>query len=147
MEFSREAYWSGLPFPSPGDFPDPGIEPGSPSLQADALPPELLGNPKTSPGWTYFRHTVHKIPSHYPKYSNQIRFSTSTLVQLHFLNSEPYIKPCEIFLDPGRWLSGKESACQRRRCRRPGFDPWIEKIPWRRKWQPILVFLPLESHG
>ena len=35
MEFSRQEYWSGLPFPSPGDLPDPGIEPGSPSLQAD----------------------------------------------------------------------------------------------------------------
>ena len=32
MEFSRKEYWSGLPFPSPGDFPDPGIKPGSPSL-------------------------------------------------------------------------------------------------------------------
>ena len=42
-EFSRQEYWSGLPFPSPGDRPDPGIEPGSPTLQADALlskPPE-----------------------------------------------------------------------------------------------------------
>ena len=37
MEFSRQEYWSGLPFPSPGDLPDPGIEPGSPALQADAL--------------------------------------------------------------------------------------------------------------
>ena len=34
--FSRQAYWSGLPFPSPGDLPDPGIEPGSPALQADS---------------------------------------------------------------------------------------------------------------
>ena len=38
MEFSRQGYWSGLPFPSPGDLPDPGIEPGSPALQADSLP-------------------------------------------------------------------------------------------------------------
>ena len=37
------------------------------------------------------------------------------------------------------WLGGKESACQ---CRRPGFDPWVRKIPWRRKWQPTPVFLP-----
>ena len=36
MEFSRQAYWSGLPFPSPGDLPDPGIEPEYPALQADA---------------------------------------------------------------------------------------------------------------
>ena len=42
MEFSRQEYWSGLPFPSPGDLPNPGIEPGSPALQADALPSEPL---------------------------------------------------------------------------------------------------------
>ena len=40
MGFSRQEYWSGLPFPSPGDLPDSGIELGSPALQADALPSE-----------------------------------------------------------------------------------------------------------
>ena len=45
MEFSRQEYWSGLPFPFPGDLPDPGLEPGFPSLQADALPSELPGKP------------------------------------------------------------------------------------------------------
>ena len=43
MGFSRQECWSGLPFPSPGDLPDPGIEPGSPALQADALPSEPPG--------------------------------------------------------------------------------------------------------
>ena len=43
MEFSRQEYWSGLPFPSPGDLPKPGIEPGSPALQEDALLSEPLG--------------------------------------------------------------------------------------------------------
>ena len=38
VEFSRQEYWSGLPFPNPGDLPDPGMEPGSPALQADSLP-------------------------------------------------------------------------------------------------------------
>ena len=38
LEFSRQEYWSGLPFPSPGGLPNPGIEAGSPTLQADALP-------------------------------------------------------------------------------------------------------------
>ena len=45
MEFSRQEYWSGMPFPSPGDLPNPGIEPGSPALQADALPSEPPGKP------------------------------------------------------------------------------------------------------
>ena len=40
MGFSRQEYWSGLPFPSPGDLPDPGIKPGSPALEADALTSE-----------------------------------------------------------------------------------------------------------
>ena len=43
--------------------------------------------------------------------------------------------------------SDKELACQCRRCKRRGFDPWVRKIPWRRKQQPTLVFLPRESHG
>ena len=45
MGFSRQGYWSGLPFPSPGDLPDPGIELRSPALQVDALLSELLGKP------------------------------------------------------------------------------------------------------
>ena len=45
LEFSRQEYWSGLPFPSPEDLPDPGIKPGSPALQANALPSEPPGNP------------------------------------------------------------------------------------------------------
>ena len=42
MGFPRQEYWSGLPFPSPGDLPDPGIKPGSPALQVDSLPSELF---------------------------------------------------------------------------------------------------------
>ena len=43
-----------------------------------------------------------------------------------------------------KWLNDKEPACQ---CRRPGFDPWVRKIPWRRKWQPTPIFSPGKSHG
>ena len=45
MEFSRQVYWSGLPFPSPGDLPDPGIEPRSLTLKANSLPFEPPGKP------------------------------------------------------------------------------------------------------
>ena len=45
------------------------------------------------------------------------------------------------------WSSGKEFACQSRRCWRREFDLWVKKIPWRRKWQPIPVFLLRKSHG
>ena len=44
MGFSRQQYWSGLPFPSPGDLPEPGNEPWSPALEAGSLPTELQEN-------------------------------------------------------------------------------------------------------
>ena len=54
MKFSRQEYWSWLPFPSPGALPDPGIEPLSPALQANSLPPEPLGKPLLS----FLAHTI-----------------------------------------------------------------------------------------
>ena len=48
IKSSRQEYWSGLPFPSPGDLLDPEIEPESPTLQADSLPSELPGKPNSS---------------------------------------------------------------------------------------------------
>ena len=66
---------------------------------------------------------------------------------------DPGIHPCLLCLL--HWgltgfpdgASGKEPACQCRRCRRPRFHPWVGKIPWERKWHTIPVFLPGESHG
>ena len=75
VEFSRREYWSGLPFPSPGDLPNPGIEPGVSCIAGRLF-------------------TI--------------------------------------------W------ACQ---SRRPGFNPWVRKIPWRREWRPTPVFSPGELHG
>ena len=46
-----------------------------------------------------------------------------------------------------RWPSSKESSCQCRRHKRWGFDPWVRKIPWSRKWQPTPIFLPGKFHG
>ena len=56
MGFPRQKYWSGLPFPSPGDLPNPGIEPQSPVLQTDSLPPEPPGKPRPKNKW-WRRHT------------------------------------------------------------------------------------------
>ena len=56
MGFSRQEYWSGLPFPSPGDLPDPGIEPRSPALEADALTSEPPGKP-------YLTHAAKSLQS------------------------------------------------------------------------------------
>ena len=46
-----------------------------------------------------------------------------------------------------RWCSAQESACQRRRHGTHGFDPWVRKMPWSRKWHPTPVLLPGKSHG
>ena len=55
LRFSRQEYWTGLPFPSPGDLPNPGIEPWSPELQANSLLTELQG--KIASFWCYFIFT------------------------------------------------------------------------------------------
>ena len=57
MGFSRQEYWSGLPFPSPGDLPDPGIKPRSPTLQAGALASEPSGKPNGYTVSLYFLMT------------------------------------------------------------------------------------------
>ena len=78
MGFSRQEHWSGLPFPSPGDLPDPGMDPGSPALQEDPLPSEPPGNP------TYqFR---------------SVQFSSVQLLSRVWL----FATPCIVFL---RWVT------------------------------------------
>ena len=54
MGFSRQEYWSGLPFPSPGNLPNPGMGPGSPALQADSLPTKPPGKP-------FEIHNLHQL--------------------------------------------------------------------------------------
>ena len=66
MGFSRQKYWSGLPFPSAGDCLDPGIKPRSPALQADALPSKLPGKPNCQ-----FNHLVRY--SHALQEANSLR--------------------------------------------------------------------------
>ena len=70
--------------------------------------------------------------------------STESLitVMMSFLPQTP-----QLIQQLPRWHSGRESTCQCRRCRRCGFDPWVEKIPWSRKWQPTAASLPGKFHG
>ena len=69
MVFSRQEYWSGLPFPSPGDRPNPGIEPRSPTLQADALTSAPPGKPRKQTEKSPLRN---KDPEQ-PKTNTQVR--------------------------------------------------------------------------
>ena len=63
MEFSRQEYWSGLPFPSAGDLPDPGIESASPALQVDSLQLSHLGRPSIGMATVKTTTTKQKIPT------------------------------------------------------------------------------------
>ena len=81
--FPQQEYWSGLPFPSPGDLPRPGIKldsPASPSLQADSLPLNHLG----SPCWLVRHHLFYSPFSRYPKEGNMHASSiSSTVAEYH----------------------------------------------------------------
>ena len=94
MGFSRQECWSGVPFPSPGD-PDPGIEPRSPTFQADSLPAGLPGKPKNTEWVAYpWRRQWHPTPVLLPGkshgwrslvgYSPWGREESDTTEQLHF---------------------------------------------------------------
>ena len=93
---------------------------------------------------------IHRpLPLNPPPASRPIpapRSSRSTgLSSLSYTAASPHLSAYILWCVCGlpRWLSGKESAWQCRRCR---FDPWVRKIPWRRKCQPTPEFLPGESH-
>ena len=90
-------------------------------------------------------HKDHSQSSHYmtqePRSSSHHR-----LLSLHWASQDNIQqKNCFYKCSQGLswWLRGKESASQ---CSRQGFNPWVGKIPWRRKWQPTPVFLPGKSH-
>ena len=77
-------------------------------------------------------------------HKGSMNFRTYIIRQLiGYMKELPFIFN-SFLLGASRWLSGKESACRRhKRCR---FDPWVGKIPWRRKWGTIPVFLHEKSH-
>ena len=66
VEFSRQEYCGGLLFPSPGNLPDPGIKPRSPALQADSLPSEPSGKPRTFGAQENNCHCLHFFPFYLP---------------------------------------------------------------------------------
>ena len=63
MGFPRQEFWSGLPFPPPGDLPDPGIKPRSPALQADSLPLSHLGSESVSHLVVFDTFSRHFLPA------------------------------------------------------------------------------------
>ena len=137
MRFSRQKYWSGLPFPSPGDLPDPGIEPGSPALQAESLPTEpsgkgsyiytCVGNLLCRPGvgWQRVQHSFTAHPSDH---------SASCSLSAH--GPLPHLSVC---LHMSRWwlpcqLIGKERACN---AGHPGSIPGLGRSPGEGNGNPL----------
>ena len=117
-----------MPFPSPGDLPNPGIEPGSPTGR------------HCRQTISHLSHHGRSIPlktRNFPLKSFQVTMSVC------FLTLSTLEIMCSKKASPGG-SGGKESTCQ---CRKCGFDPWVGKMPWRRKWQPTPVFLARKSHG
>ena len=124
--FSRQEYWSGLLFPSPGGLPDPGIEPGSPAFQADALTSELPGKPwwfespitnllnAYSLVWlrllcpTPFTFSVWQAPWKIWKFHNGslVRFLSTQTKQL-----ELYQKSLWFFLENQDWGENSSKGC------------------------------------
>ena len=167
MGFPRKEYWSGLPFVSPGDLPDPGIEPVSPALQADSLPLSQLGS--LLRGLTSLNDLAS---THFPSTSLSFSYSgllsvlkrwDSFLPQVLAEMTQTIHSECFIFsqvllgLNPSHllglslnaawgFLSGSDGKRICLQYRRPGFDLWVGKTPWRSEWQPTQVFLPGQSH-
>ena len=108
MGFSKQEYWSGLPFPSPGDRPNLGIQPRSPTLLADALTSEPPGKPDT--------------------YGIKVNISTSLNcaiqdIKYSVCNHDPSV--WQLWKDRGRGFPGGPVAkTLHSQCRGPGFDPW-----------------------
>ena len=108
MEFSRPEHWSGEPFPSPRDLPNPGIKPGSPILQVDSLPAEPQGKPKNTgagslwllqvifptqePNWglLYCRRILYQLSY---RGSPESRSVVSNSLQPHGLHGSPWNSP------------------------------------------------------
>ena len=127
MGFSRQEYWSGSPFPSPGDLPDPGMEPGSPALKADSL---LLSHWE-SPKMIILVYLFLTLFDYFGISASLKKIETYLRLSSHVITGLPW------------WLRWYNVCLQ---CRRPGFDPWVGMIPWRRKWQPTPVFLLRKFH-
>ena len=110
----------------------------SPSLKTQTWEEEKPARPvrAVSPSVPCHTRLIPKKPCLMLKSISQAQTGTSKI--------QPWEKyRHEIMSGLLKWLSGKESACQ---CRRHGFDPWVGKVLWRRKWQPTPVFLLGKSH-
>ena len=94
--------------------------------------------------WYSIEYTYHIFFIHSFASGHLDRFHVLDIINSAAMNTGVLVSFWNIVFWLPRWLSGKESTSQ---SRRRGFDPWVRKIPRRRKWRPTLVFVPGKSHG
>ena len=148
MRSSREEYWSGLPFPFPGDLPNPRIELGSPALQADSLPSQPPGKPINARSRTQIPGSLapeavlkHPIAKNAPAMQETpVRFLGGKGPLQKGQATHSWSEYSWAFLvaqmvknSPAIWKTW--------------VHPGVGKIPWRTAWQPTPVLSPGESHG
>ena len=128
LEFSRQEYWSGLPFPSPGDLPHGGTELASPTLAGRFFTNERPGKPLNG--------NVLNMPHFILMLTLQERGHHCPLIPEKENEAQTFSDACTQNQVAQRW----RSACQCRRIKGGGFHPWVRKIPWRTARQPTPVF-------
>ena len=130
MGFSRQEYWSGLLFPSPGDLPDPGIIPAFPMFSALAGRFFTTVFPNSSVGEESACNAgdLHWDPGLIPGLRRSAGGGIGYLLQYSWASLVAQLVKNHL------------------QCRRSGFDPWVGKIPWRRGRLPTPVFWPGELH-
>ena len=139
---SSQEYWSVLPVPSPGDLPNPGVKLASPALQVNSSSLSHQGSPNLAEDMQIIHYSVYFRSKELENYRNKNNSDNPYLFFFSLKGLFYYQLTSALGLS---WcLSGKETTCQRRRHR---FDPWVGKMPWRRKWQPAPVFLPGKPYG
>ena len=130
--FSRQEYLNRLPCPPPGDLPDPGIEPRSPTLEVDSLPSEPPGKPvNTGVGRLSLLQEI--LPT---QELNQGLLCCRWILYQLSLQGSPKLTSVGLraLSWTAGWLSSRQSPANARGC---GLNPWVKKTPWRRKWQPL----------
>ena len=139
MGFSKQEDWSKLPFPSPGDLPNPGIEPESPALQADSLPSgkpsNVIGQPHRKRRFFLFKVPTFQITSKeelgrsfHPKANHAV---------ILFIRVEAKCDQCLVAQTVKNLPAMQETWVQ----------SLVGKIPCRRNWLPTPIFLLREFHG
>ena len=153
VEFFRQEYWRGLPSSLQGIFLTQGSNPGLPHCRQILYQLSHQRSPKGA--WRVYQRR-QTLKGEHMGCSRPRNWTCSSCVSCtagrfpsplrHLESPFRYMGKVNSEFGLPSWLDDKDSACQCRRRRRNGFNPWAGEIPWSRKWQPTPVFLPGKFH-